>query len=201
MRWLFFGLVFGLPNENETTMRVLSEPNAGSMADIAFLLLIFFMVATTMNGEKGIQRRLPAPEQIGTALHPKRNTLVILINNQNKIMVGEQIVDFVQLHSEIRKFVLNNGDGTCDYCFDSSKSHNSSDNPREALVALDVQTETSYEIYVAVQNEVSSVYNELRNELSDKQYGVDYKGLKRVQRRAVKAKFPLLLSENVLRLN
>ena len=183
-------------------MRTLTEPNAGPMADIAFLLLIFFLVATTMNGEKGIQRKMPSVDNIGiTAPHPKRNTLVILVNDQNKIIVKELIVDLAQLHSEIRTFVLNNGDGTCDYCFESSQNLNSSDHPKEALVALDVQTETSYEAYVAVQNEVSSVYNELRNELSNREYGLNFEDLSRVQVKDVKAKFPLLLSENVLHLN
>lgn len=182
-------------------MRTLTEPNAGPMADIAFLLLIFFLVATTMNGEKGIQRKMPSTDNIGTAPHPKRNTLLILVNEENKIMVKEQIVDFAQLHTEIRKFVLNNGDGTCVYCFESLRDVNSSDNPKEAIVALDVQTETSYEAYVAVQNEVSSVYNELRNELSNREYGLNFEDLSRVQVKDVKTKFPLLLSENVLRLN
>lgn len=183
-------------------MRALNELNTGPMADIAFLLLIFFLVATTMNGEKGIQRKMPPAETTGTPEpHPKRNTLLILVNNQNKVMVNEEIIDFTHLHSEIKKFVLNNGDGTCDYCFDSSQNYNSSDNPKEALVALDVQTETSYETYVAVQNEVSSVLRELRNELSNLQYGINFEDLNRAQMKAVRAKFPLLLSEHVLRLN
>lgn len=183
-------------------MRTLTEPNAGPMADIAFLLLIFFLVATTMNGEKGIQRKMPSVDFSTPAKpHPKRNTLLILVNDQNKIMVKEQIVDLGQLHSEIRIFVQNNGDGTCDYCFESSQNPKSSDNPREALVALDVQTETSYDVYVAVQNEVSSVFNTLRNELANRQFGVNFEDLSRQQQQDVKAKFPLLLSENVLRLN
>jgi hypothetical protein len=69
------------------------------------------------------------------------------------------------------------------------------------LVALVVQTETSYETYVAVQNEVSSVLSELRNELSNLQYGINFEDLNRAQMKAVRAKFPLLLSEHVLRLN
>ena len=183
-------------------MRSSPEINAGSMADIAFLLLVFFLVATTMNGEKGIQRKLSPVEIIeAPAPHPKRNTLLILVNNQNKIMVGDEIVKLPQLHIEIRKFVLNNGDGTCAYCFESTRNPNSSDNPLEALVALDVQTETSYEVYVAVQNEVSSVYNELRNDLANIQFGVNFEDLEQAQMKSIKAKFPLLLSEGVLRLN
>ena len=116
-------------------------------------------------------------------------------------MVGEQIVSFYQLHAEIKKFVLNNGDGSCDYCYDSSLNPNSSDNPKEALMAFDVQIETSYDTYISVQNEVSAVFNEIRNEFSNLQYGVDFEDLDRAQMKAVKAKFPLLLSENVLRLN
>ena len=183
-------------------MRSLPEINAGSMADIAFLLLVFFLVATTMNGEKGIQRKLAAIEPIDKpAPHPKRNTLLILVNNENQIMVNERIVNFQELHTEIRAFILNNGDGSCDYCFESEKNPNSSDNPLEALVAIDVQTETSYDTYVKVQNEVSAVYNALRNDYSIHQFGVNFEDLERAQMKSIKAKFPLLLSESVLRLD
>ena len=64
-----------------------------------------------------------------------------------------------------------------------------------------MQTETSYEVYVAVQNEVSSVYNELRNDLANIQFGVNFEDLEQAQMKSIKAKFPLLLSEGVLRLN
>ncbi len=161
-----------------------------------------FLVATIMNGEKRIQRKMHAVEPIvNAAPHPKRNTLLILVNNENKIMVNAQIVNLAELHFKIKTFVRNNGDGSCDYCFESFRNINASDNPKEALVALDVQMETSFDTYVAVQNEVSSVFNILRNALSIRKYGLGFEDLNRAQMRDIKAKFPLLLSENVLRLN
>jgi biopolymer transport protein ExbD len=181
-------------------MRLKNDTNAGPMADIAFLLLVFFLVATTINGEKGIQRKLPEISEFPGKPHAKRNTLVLLVNNQNKIMVNEQEVDLYQISSLIKKFVINNGANKCNYC-DGSQDPNSSDHPSKALIGIDVQTETSYDIYVAIQDEINKAFFELRDAYAKQYLGKPYKDLDKAKQKEIRTKFPLLLSENLLRLN
>lgn len=199
---LFFGLVFGLYSENKTIMKTSHELNAGPMADIAFLLLIFFLVATTMNAEKGIQRNLPQDDPNPTSSPlAKRNLLLISVNNENKIMADETNVSLAELRPIVKAFILNNGDGSCTYCPIAIQDPNSSDNPKKAVIGIDVQVGTSYEMYVAVQNEVSAALNSIRQEYAQRAFLTNFEDLSNVDKRQIKKDFPLLLSENVLRLD
>ena len=103
--------------------------NAGSMADIAFLLLIFFLVSTTISGDKGLNRKLPSecPENIDCSTEiNERNILKIAINNSDEIMANNNLIDISELKMITKDFVDNNGDSTCDYC-NGSKLINASD--------------------------------------------------------------------------
>ena len=92
--------------------------NAGSMADIAFLLLIFFLVTTTISAEKGILRKLPriCKTDDCTKDIPKRNLLSIALNDKQEIMVNEAIVSLEDVEGLVESFVDNNGLDKCEYC-------------------------------------------------------------------------------------
>ena len=153
------------------------EVNAGSMADIAFLLLIFFLVTTTIGVDQGINRKLP-PIQDEPVVPPinERNILTVLVNMNNQLLVEEELLDIKDLREKAIKFLENNGDGSCSYC-QGSKDGSSSDNPTKAVISLSNDSETTYETYIAVQNELVAAYNVLRDRESIKKYGVKYSEL------------------------
>jgi biopolymer transport protein TolR len=153
------------------------EVNAGSMADIAFLLLIFFLVTTTIGVDQGINRKLP-PMQDEPEVPPinKRNILTVLVNMNNQLLVNEELMELKDLREKAVNFLENNGDGSCTYC-EGSKDATSSDNPTKAVISLSNDAETSYETYIAVQNELVAAYNVLRDRESMKRYGVKFSEL------------------------
>jgi len=177
--------------------RELPEINAGSMADIAFLLLIFFLVTTTMDVDSGIARKLPPmPEKdIEIPEIHKKNIFVVLINKNNKILAGigspTNIVEMngdgsisSSLKDDIKVFVSNNG-----------KNPNSSESPEKAIVSLQNQEGTSYDMYIQVQNELTKAYNELRNEKSNLDYGKDFSKLNIEEQKIIKTFYPMKVSE------
>jgi biopolymer transport protein ExbD len=158
--------------------RSVPEVNAGSMADIAFLLLIFFLVTTTIEIDAGIDRKLPPLEQIDQEIViKKRNILEVVVNKNNQLLVEEKLVPLKDLRKVAMEF-LDNGGGTgedaCDYCR-GKKDPESSDNPHTAaVISLQNDRETSYKTYIAVQNELVGAYNELRNREAQRLYRRDY---------------------------
>ena len=162
--------------------RDIPEINAGSMADISFLLLIFFLVATTMDVDTGLQRRLPQiqdePQQEEQKLY-KRNIFQIVINGYDQLLIDDEIAEVDQIRSKVFDFIDNNGDGSCAHCR-GMKNPASSDNPTKAVVSLTNDRSTSYGLYVAVQNEVVGAYNELRDRYAKEHFGKSYADLQRV---------------------
>lgn len=158
--------------------REVPEINAGSMADIAFLLLIFFLVTTTMDVDGGIQRNLPPIVENDKDTPPirKKNLFNIKVNSSNQILVNGEIMEVKNIREEVKKFIDNNGDGTCEYC-KGQRNPESSDNPEKAVVSLQNDRGTSFEIYIKIQNEVLAAYNELRNELCLLKYGKNFNEL------------------------
>jgi biopolymer transport protein ExbD len=157
--------------------RAIPEINAGSMADIAFLLLIFFLVTTTMDADKGINRKLPPWDESQIDDPPpikERNIFTVLINSNDQLLVEDDYMDISELRDACKAFIINNGDGSCDYCSGGMRSPQSSDNPSKAVVSLQNDRGTSYEMYIKVQNELVAAYEELRNEYSEKNYGKPY---------------------------
>ena len=142
------------------------EVNAGSMADIAFLLLIFFLVTTTIETDSGINRKLPPMEdQIDPPIIKEKNIFTVVVNKYSQILVEEDLTDIKDLRGLAMDF-LDNGGGigeeACDYC-QGERSPRSSDNPEKAIISLKNDRETPYKAYIAVQNELVAAYNELRN--------------------------------------
>ena len=161
------------------------EINAGSMADIAFLLLIFFLVTTTMDVDSGVSVKLP--EKIDIEDPPKikeKNIFEISINRNNQLFVDDQIMELKDLKETTMKF-MDNGGGVgnpapgeeigkeCDYC-KGDKDPSSSDHPNKAIISIESDRASEYGIYVAVRNEVLRANAELRNRLSQEKYGMSF---------------------------
>ena len=153
------------------------EVNAGSMADIAFLLLIFFLVTTTIGVDQGINRLLPRYEVDPVVPDiNERNILTVLVNKDNQLLVNNKLVELKDLRTTAIEFIENNGKGTCTYCL-GEKDPNSSDSPQDAVISVNNDGQTSYETYIAVQNELVGAYNFLRDRESKKRYGISFSEL------------------------
>lgn len=139
-----------------------TEVNASSMADIAFLLLIFFLVATTIVSEDGIGFILP-PKKVEQPVELNdRNLFKVLINSSDKLLVEDEPFRIGNLRKEAKRFIANNG-------IDPKLS----DNPQIAVVALKADRGTSYQIFLQALNEIKGAYHELRAEeigISTKEY-------------------------------
>jgi len=189
------------------------EINAGSMADIAFLLLLFFLVTSTMNSDVGILKRLPDKKNnIHIVDVNKRNVLSIQINANNEILLNNTKDVLLK---DIRQAIINfidNGAGKdaesniCTWC-NGDKNILSSEHPTKAIIQLESNRNTSYKTYIAVQNEIMGAYNELRNRLSISLYGKRFEDLLRISKhnkkdtalhlkiKNIKAKYPQLIFE------
>ncbi|MEO1030710.1 MAG: biopolymer transporter ExbD [Bacteroidota bacterium] len=156
--------------------RAAPEVNAGSMADIAFLLLIFFLVTTTIEKDKGLLRSLPPIDdsEVEPPIIKQKNLFTVLINRQNQLLVEEEQMELKSLRQAAIDF-LDNGGGTnaagqsCDYC-KGKKDPSSSDHPDKAIISMKHDRETSYEQYMDVQNELVAAYNFLREREANRLY-------------------------------
>lgn len=173
------------------------EVNAGSMADIAFLLLIFFLVTATISNDEGINRMLPQECPIETDCSyeiNERNILKIVINNNDEIMVDGKLAELTEVKDFIKNFLDNNADGSCNYC-NGQKIANSSDNPTEAIMSLQNGQQTSYKQYISVQNELTKAYYELRTKYSMEVIGKSFDDLSKLELKKVKDAYPFKLIE------
>lgn len=157
------------------TRRLAPSVNAGSMADIAFLLLIFFLVSTTIATDQGISRKLPPKlDDTPPITIRERNIFRVELNQLNELLVEGELISLKDLKDRAISF-LDNGGGVsgeaCSYCR-GSKGITSSDNPKKAVISLQSSRETNYETYIAVQDQLVSAYTELRNREAIRLYGV-----------------------------
>jgi biopolymer transport protein ExbD len=158
--------------------RAPQEINASSMADIAFLLLVFFLVTTTMDTDWGLARKLPPPLPPNIEEPPKvkeRNIFEVLANKNDQLLVEKDIMEISQLKDAAKEFIANPNDD------ESLPEKEEKDIPyfgkvmvSKQVISLQNDRGTSYELYVAVQNELARAYNELRNELAMERFGVTY---------------------------
>jgi len=154
------------------------EINAGSMADIAFLLLIFFLVTTTMDVDTGITRKLPPPvENPDEDVDVKdRNVLKILVNSHDMLMVDGKRMDIRQLKDKTKDFMAIHPDNpdypevTTKYIEELGKDFPAT----KGVISLKNDRGTSYNMYIQVQNELAKAFNEMKNEKSMELYGVKY---------------------------
>lgn len=154
--------------------RAAPEVNAGSMADIAFLLLIFFLVTTTIETDSGINRKLPPIEESNQdVIIKQKNIFTVLLNGKDQLLVEDELMELKDLRKAAITFLDNGGDGTCTYC-KGKRDPSSSDNPDKAVISLKNERETSYKMYIAVQNELVAAYNVLRDIRAQGLYGKSF---------------------------
>ena len=145
-----------------------AEINGSSMADIAFLLLIFFLVTTTINVDTGIGMVLPAPldpEQEPPPIR-ERNLMKILVNAQGLVLMDEEPVPITEVRTKLIEFIDNPED-----------NEELAVSPDAAIVSLKTQRETPYSIYIDMLDEVMGAYKDLRDAASRSNYGVPYDAL------------------------
>ena len=159
------------------------EVNAGSMADIAFLLLIFFLVTTTIEKDKGLLRSLPPIDdsEVEPPIIKQKNLFTVLINRHNQLLVEDEQMELKDLRQAAIDF-LDNGGSTnaagerCDYC-KGKRLDDSSDHPDKAIISMKHDRETSYEQYIDVQNELVAAYNFLREREAQRLYNRSFQSM------------------------
>ena len=167
--------------------RMSNEINAGSMADIAFLLLIFFLVTTTIAEDKGITVKLPpwSEEDPDITKLKSRNVFAVLVNAQNDLLVRGEVMDITMLREKTKEFIVN-----------PTKREDLSERPTKAIITLKNDRGTNYETYVSVYNELKAAYDELWDEMCLRKYGVNYsEDLPLAWRKSIKDEIPMVLSE------
>jgi len=186
------------------------EINAGSMADIAFLLLIFFLVTTTMDVDTGLTRRLPPPieEEIEDPPEVKqRNVFQVLVNANDDLLVEGEPMLVSDLREAAKEFII----GDPSFSDESMPEGKMTDVPvigdmmvSKQIVSLQNDRGTSYEMYIKVQNELVAAYNEVRDEFALTKFGKTLDQLEKesalskkadAQVDAVKAVYPQRISE------
>lgn len=154
------------------------EVNAGSMADIAFLLLIFFLVTASIETDSGLNRLLPDKRPVKPIEIRQRNLFEISLNAKDELLVEGELVKLESLRNSVFDFLDNGGfekghENYCSYC-QGDRSSGSSDNPDKAIVSIATNSKTSYSSYVSALNEVVGAYNELRNREAQIHFNSDY---------------------------
>ena len=186
--------------------------NGSSLADISFILLIFFLVTTSMDTDTGLARRLPPPpdpNQMEEDVKVKgRNVLVVSVNMNNEIMYyyGDEAKRVTQmgvkpedLRAVAKEFIANPENKP------NMPEFHPADPPLPLLGAypvtknhiISVQTDrsTRYDVYFQIQNELMAAYNELRNELAREKFGKYFRDLNEDERLAVTGVYPMKISE------
>lgn len=158
--------------------RKLEEINAGSMADIAFLLLVFFLVTTTMDTSWGLARKLPPPLDENMPDPPPikdRNVFVVLANANDQLLVEGELMRIDQLREAAKEFIANPRRK------EDLPEFKEVDVPlfgripvSKQVISLQNDNGTSYDLYIQVQNELAAAYSELRNELGQREFGMSY---------------------------
>jgi len=175
------------------------EVPAASLADIAFMLLIFFLVTTTMDVDSGLERRLPqwVEEQQDEEVDVKeRNVFVVLVNRNNDLLVENEWTDIKDLRERTKEFMENPADDV----------NLPEKEPKEipffgevmvtkGVISLRNDLDTKYGTYIAVQNELVAAINELRDETAKSKFGKPYIDLEKEQQDAIRDIYPSRISE------
>lgn len=168
--------------------RPVQEVNAGSMADIAFLLLIFFLVTTTIDTDKGIAIKLPPMPEENQPQNDirikERNVLKVLVNANDMLLVDGEPTDIKELKRLTKDFIDN-----------PSQNPDLAETPQKAIVSLKNDRGTSYNLYIQVHNELKAAYNELRDARAKQLYGKALDRLPESQQNEIKDYYRQVISE------
>lgn len=176
--------------------------NASSMADISFLLLIFFLITTSMDVSQGLARRLPAPVPPDAKVEDtdinKRNLMIVKINSANQLMVQGQLMDIKQLRQKAKEFILNeNNDANLPKVVeeDFGAPLGVQRYTKDHVISVQNDVDTQYQAYLDVQNELVAAYNELRDECARKYYHTPYNDLDEDSQKQIQKVYPQKISE------
>lgn len=180
--------------------RKVPEIPAASLADIAFMLLIFFLVTTTMDVDSGLERRLPQwvdPAELDDNQQIKeRNVFVVLVNRNNDLLVEGEYANIDNLRERAKEFMANPyNDETLPEKEPKQVAYFGEVMVTKGVISLRNDLDTQYGTYIAVQNELVAAINELRDELSRQQFGKVYNELDSDQQNAIREIYPSRISE------
>ncbi len=167
--------------------RLSNEVNAGSMADIAFLLLIFFLVTTTIAEDKGIMVKLPpwSEDEPDVTKLKTRNVFSVLVSSENELLVRGELTRVGGLREKAKEFITN-----------PNRREDLAEKPTRAITSLKNDRGTRYETYLEVYNELKGAYNELWDELCMKKYNIHYsEDIPKAYKKAIREEIPFVLSE------
>lgn len=174
--------------------------NASSMADISFLLLIFWLTTTTMNNDKGLQRRLPPMPEDGAKMEDvkinRRNIIQVKINSNDRIIAGGEIMDVSMIKDKIKEFITNPANLETLPEKEMKNIEGFGEYPvSKGVVSLQNDRGTSYDAYLHVQNELAKAFNEIRDDFARQNFGTIYNNLDEDKQKIVREAVPLSLSE------
>jgi biopolymer transport protein ExbD len=179
--------------------RKLPEYNASSLADIAFMLLIFFLVTTTMDVDSGLRRKLPAqvpPEQDTPPPIKERNVFVVLVDAKNRLLVNGELMRVNDLRDKAKEFLANpnNSETLPEKKIEEIEFFGTTEISK-GIISLRNDVGTTYGTYISVQNELVGAIAELRDELSKRKWNKPFNELESAKSKAVKKAIPSLISE------
>ena len=166
--------------------RMKNEINAGSMADIAFLLLIFFLVTTTIAEDKGILVKLPpwSEDEPDITKLKTRNVYSVLVNANNQLLVRGEEKELKNLKENTIEFITN-----------PNRAEDLAESPTKAIISLKNDRGTNYKTYLEVYNELRAAYNEIWEVQAQKRYSAAYEDIPIAYKKAIRGDFPLVISE------
>jgi biopolymer transport protein ExbD len=160
---------------NKKRGRESADIDGSSLADIAFLLLIFFLVVTTIDVDTGIGLILPPiPDDIEPPPVRERNLMNILVNAQGMVLINEQPAAIANVRELVKQFIDNNG-----------VDPDLSESPDDAIVSIKTDRRTPYNVYIDMLDEVMGAYEELRHQASMDRFGVPFSSLEQGSERRV----------------
>lgn len=174
--------------------------NTQSTADIAFLLLCYFLMTSTMDQQSGLQRRLPPMPDKNQKTEDtkvnKRNIIIVKINSSDRLFAGDQLMDVSQLKDKIKEFITNpNNDPNLPERENKMIEGYGEYPVSKGVISLQNDRGTSYRAYIAVQNELVKAINEVRDDFSKQNYGKAYAFLSEDQQKIVREAVPQNISE------
>ena len=174
--------------------------NTQSTADIAFLLLCYFLMTSTMDQQSGLQRRLPPMPDKNQKTEDtkinKRNIIIVKINSSDRLFAGDQLLDVSQLKDKIKEFITNPNNDPNLPEREMKNIEGYGEYPvSKGVISLQNDRGTSYRAYIAVQNELVKAINEVRDDFCKQNYGKAYTFLTEEQQKIVREAIPQNISE------
>lgn len=175
--------------------------NSSSTADISFMLLIFFLVTTSMDTDQGLGRTLPKPpedDQKNNEIKVKeRNILNIRINKDNYLMIGDDYVSVDEVKERAKEFIQNkdNKPNLPELKMKNCKLLGKRMVTENHVISVQTDRGTSYGVYFAVQDALVAAYNELRDELAKQEFGYKYQFCTKEQQESIREVYPQKISE------